>query len=177
MRCIIGGVRLPLNRWRQRVIATVWSACNLRVPGNAGDTSAVQCDWNYSAHKMHVTSFHHSRSHVAESIYNDWLTQIQSYIGRNDHPWITDGTCSPTLNGHYENAIRQCNRMSCENVAENLHTKAEWLTHLAATLEVTGSRPGIGDIYEIYFFEWIQSTAQRYSTGLCDNATTHQCVA
>jgi len=28
---------------------------------------------------------------------------------------------------------------------------AEWLTHLAATVVVMGSRPSLGDIYEIYF--------------------------
>jgi len=30
-------------------------------------------------------------------------------------------------------------------------TVVEWLTHLAATLEVMGSRPSLGDISEIYF--------------------------
>jgi len=38
---------------------------------------------------------------------------------------------------------------------------AEWLTHLAATLEVMGSCPIISDISEINFLESIQSVAQR----------------
>jgi len=38
-------------------------------------------------------------------------------------------------------------------------TVAEWLTHFAATLEVMGSRPSLGDISEIYFLEPIQSLA------------------
>jgi len=37
----------------------------------------------------------------------------------------------------------------------------EWLTHLAATLEVMGSRPSLSDISEIYFLESIQSLTQR----------------
>jgi len=40
-------------------------------------------------------------------------------------------------------------------------TMADWLTHLAATLEVMGSRPSLDDTYEIYFLESIQSPAQR----------------
>jgi len=39
-------------------------------------------------------------------------------------------------------------------------TVAEWLTHVAATLEVKGSRPSLGDISEIYFLKSIQSVAQ-----------------
>jgi len=39
-------------------------------------------------------------------------------------------------------------------------TVADWLTHLAATLEVMGSRPSLGDISQIYFLESIQSMAQ-----------------
>jgi len=38
---------------------------------------------------------------------------------------------------------------------------AKWLTHLAATLEVLGSHTNLGDMYELYFLEWIQSPAQR----------------
>jgi len=40
-------------------------------------------------------------------------------------------------------------------------TVAEWLAHLAATLEVMGSRSSFGDISEIYFLESIQFLAQR----------------
>jgi len=40
-------------------------------------------------------------------------------------------------------------------------TVAEWLTRLAATLEVMGSRPSLSDIYDIYFLVSIQSPAQR----------------
>jgi len=40
-------------------------------------------------------------------------------------------------------------------------TVAEWLTYLAAMLEVMGLRPSLGDISEIYFLESIQSLAQR----------------
>jgi len=38
-------------------------------------------------------------------------------------------------------------------------TVAEWLTHLAATLEVIGSRPSLAYITEIYVLELIQSPA------------------
>jgi len=38
---------------------------------------------------------------------------------------------------------------------------AERLTYLAATVEVMGSRSSLGDIYEIYFLESIQSPAER----------------
>jgi len=38
---------------------------------------------------------------------------------------------------------------------------AEWLTHLATTLEVMGSCPRLGDISQIYLLESIQSLAQR----------------
>jgi len=34
---------------------------------------------------------------------------------------------------------------------------AEWLMHLAATLEVMGLRPSLGDVSEIYFLESIVS--------------------
>jgi len=40
-------------------------------------------------------------------------------------------------------------------------TVTEWLTHLAATLKVMGSRPSLGDIYENYFLKSIQYMAQR----------------
>jgi len=40
-------------------------------------------------------------------------------------------------------------------------TVAECLTHLAAMLEVMGSRPSLGDISEIYFLESIHSLVQR----------------
>jgi len=40
-------------------------------------------------------------------------------------------------------------------------TVAEWLTHLAAMVEVMGLRPSLGDISEIYFLESIQYLAQR----------------
>jgi len=48
-----------------------------------------------------------------------------------------------------------------DNKVTSRFTVAEWLTHLAATLEVMGSRPSLGVIYEIYFLESIQSPAQR----------------
>jgi len=38
---------------------------------------------------------------------------------------------------------------------------AEWLTHLAATPEVMGSRPSVGNISEMHFLESIQSPTQR----------------
>jgi len=38
-----------------------------------------------------------------------------------------------------------------------LIVNSRWLTHLAATLEVMGSRPSFGDISEIYFLESIIS--------------------
>jgi len=40
-------------------------------------------------------------------------------------------------------------------------TVVERLKHSPATLDVTGSRPNSGDFSEIYFFESIQSPAQR----------------
>jgi len=55
----------------------------------------------------------------------------------------------------------------------------EWLTHLAATLKVVGSRPSLGDISAIYFLESMQSLAQRDLHGLCDivelSATCNVC--
>ena len=51
-------------------------------------------------------------------------------------------------------------------------TVAEWLKHLPATLEVTGSRPTFGDISEIYFLESIQSTTRwdlKWSLWHCGN--------
>jgi len=45
---------------------------------------------------------------------------------------------------------------------------AEWLTHLAVTLEVMGSRPSLGDICQIYFLELIQSLAHRELKWYCD---------
>jgi len=40
-------------------------------------------------------------------------------------------------------------------------TVAEWLTHLALTLEVMGSRPSLSGIFKIYFLESIKSLALR----------------
>jgi len=50
-------------------------------------------------------------------------------------------------------------------------TADEWLTHMAATLEVTGSRPSFDDFSEIHFLESIQPAAQRdLKWYMCDIA-------
>jgi len=51
--------------------------------------------------------------------------------------------------------------LTVQQVRESRFTVAEWLMHLAATLEVIGSRPSLGDISDIYFLESIQSLTQR----------------
>jgi len=47
---------------------------------------------------------------------------------------------------------------------------SEWLTHLAATLEVMGYRVNLCDISKIYFLESIQSWHRGTLNGLCDIA-------